>query len=114
MDRVILAAKIANIHNYIINDLPFGYETFAGDSGSRLSGGQRQRLVIARAVYKNPKIIIFDEATSALDSETGSAVISEIFNLKKNFTVFLISHNVFHLKKCDLIFNLKNGKLISD
>ena len=106
-------AKIANIHNFVINELPKQYQTTLGDRGIRLSGGQRQRIGLARALYHNPKIIILDEATSALDNQTEKAVMDAINNLSKNITIIQISHRLDTLKNCHEIFKLENGHLIS-
>ena len=84
-----------------------------GEQGNRLSEGQKQRLVIARALYKNPKILIFDEITSSLDSENEKYIIKEISKLKKNKTIILISHKKSSLLYCDKILELKNGKIRS-
>jgi len=105
------ASKIANIHEFITDELPQQYQTTIGERGVRLSGGQRQRIGIARALYHNPQVLIFDEATSALDNQTEKAVMEEVNNLNKDITVIIISHRLSTVKKCDQIFFLKNGKL---
>lgn len=110
-DMVQSAAKIANIHEFIINELPQGYNTFIGENGVRLSGGQRQRIGIARALYYKPKILVLDEATSALDSQTEYLVLNSIEKIKKDITVILVTHRITTIKNCDKIFLLQNGKL---
>ena len=106
------AAKIANIHDFIINDLPKKYQTTIGERGIKLSGGQRQRIGIARALYRNPQILILDEATSSLDNLTEQAVIDAVNILSKNITIILIAHRLNTVKNCDIIFKLNKGTLI--
>jgi len=106
------AAKIANLHDFVINELPFQYKTTVGERGIRLSGGQRQRIGIARALYNNPKLLILDEATSALDNLTEKAVMDAVNNLGKEITIILIAHRLSTVKKCDKIFFFEKGKLI--
>ena len=95
-----------------MDELPNQYQTIIGERGVRLSGGQRQRIGIARALYHNPKVIIFDEATSALDNETEKAVMEAIENLDKDTTIILIAHRLNTLKNCDIIFKLEKGSII--
>jgi|LakMenEpi03Aug12_release.lakeMendotaPanAssembly.Ray.scaffolds.fasta_scaffold61120_2 ABC-type multidrug transport system fused ATPase/permease subunit len=104
-------AKVANIHDLIIHELPQGYETIVGERGAKLSGGQRQRIAIARALYQNPKILILDEATNALDNLTEQVIIEAIANLRNKITVIIISHRLSIVKECDIIFLLEKGKL---
>ena len=105
-------AKIANIHDFIINDLPQKYETFVGERGLKLSGGQLQRIAIARALYNNPKLLVLDEATSALDDKTEKLVMDAVYNLKKqNMTVIMIAHRLSTLSSCDQIFSIDKGKI---
>ena len=103
------AAKIANIHDFIINDLPSQYQTTVGERGIRLSGGQRQRIGIARALYNNPQILIMDEATSALDNITEKAVMDSIHKLKKKMTIILIAHRLSTVKDADCIYVMDKG-----
>ena len=105
------ASKIANLHNFIIEELPHQYQTVIGERGVRLSGGQRQRIGIARALYHNPQILILDEATSALDNQTEKAVMDAINNLSKKITIILIAHRLNSVKNCDIIFLLDKGQI---
>jgi len=104
-------SKIANLHEFVTNELPKNYQTTIGERGVRLSGGQRQRIGIARALYHNPKVLILDEATSALDNLTEKAVMDAIDNLSKNITIILIAHRLSTVKKCDRIYLLDKGEL---
>ena len=105
------AAKIANLHNFIINELPMKYQTTVGERGVRLSGGQRQRIGIARAVYHKPQLLIFDEATSALDNITEKEVMEAVHNTDHKITKILIAHRLSTVKKCDKIFLFDKGEL---
>jgi len=98
--KAIKAAKDANIHSFI-SQLPNGYMTIVGEDGVKLSGGQRQRIGIARALYKDCEILFFDEATSSLDIATENKILQTIFNLRGKKTIFIISHRLNSLKKCD-------------
>jgi len=111
LEAVENAAKIANIHNFITEELPKKYQTTIGERGIRLSGGQRQRIGIARALYHNPGILILDEATSALDNQTEKAVMDAVNNLSKSITIIIIAHRLSTLKKCDKIFLLEKGEI---
>ena len=95
----------------LVESWPEKYNTMIGERGIMLSGGQRQRIGIARALYKESKVIIFDEATSALDSDTERAIIDEINNLKSKPTVIIIAHNHSTLENCDQIIEIKNSKI---
>ena len=105
------SAKIANLHNFIIDELPKKYQTTIGERGVKLSGGQRQRIGIARALYHDPQVLILDEATSALDNQTEKEVMDAINNLSKDITIILIAHRLNTIKKCDKIFLLDKGQL---
>lgn len=104
------AARLANIHDFIAG-LPEGYDTMAGERGVRLSGGQRQRLVIARALYRDPEVLVFDEATSALDQETEQAVMEAIRTLSHQKTLLIISHRPATLQGCDIVYEVADGKI---
>ncbi len=106
-------SKIANLHEFVINELPKQYQTSVGERGIRLSGGQLQRIGIARALYHNPQVLILDEATSALDNDTEQAVMEAINNIKKDTTVILIAHRLNTVKNCDFIFKLDKGRVIN-
>jgi subfamily B ATP-binding cassette protein MsbA len=110
-EQVIAAAKVANAHEFI-EKMPLGYYTNIGDRGTKLSGGQRQRLSIARAVLKNPPILILDEATSALDTESERLVQQALENLMKNRTSVVIAHRLSTIKFADEIVVLQHGVLV--
>ena len=102
---------MANLHDFVINELPNKYQTKVGDRGIRLSGGQRQRIGIARALYHNPSIIILDEATSSLDNKTEKLVMNAIEKFGEDKTIILIAHRLSTLKNCDKIFLMKKGEI---
>jgi len=110
-DNIIQAAKIANIHDFVMKDLPQKYQTTVGERGVRLSGGERQRIGIARALYRDPKILILDEATSALDNLTEKLVMENIRNLGDKKTIIMIAHRLSTVRDCDIIFYLENGEI---
>ena len=110
-DEVMEAAKIANAHEFI-KDLPLKYETNIGDSGNTLSGGQKQRLSIARAVLKNPPIMVLDEATSALDTESEQLVQKALEKMMENRTSLVIAHRLSTIQKADKIVVLRKGKIV--
>lgn len=111
MEQVIEAAKIANAHEFIMES-ENGYETNIGDRGCRLSGGQRQRLSIARAILKNPPILILDEATSALDSESEHLVQEALDRLMKDRTTLVIAHRLSTIKNADMICVMHEGRIV--
>jgi len=106
------ASKIANLHEFIMHELPNKYQTTVGERGVRLSGGQRQRIGIARALYHNPQVLILDEATSALDNQTEQAVMDAVNNITKDITIIIIAHRLNTVKNCDIIFKLEKGQII--
>ncbi len=110
-EEIIEAAKIANAHDFIM-ELPEGYETNIGDSGNKLSGGQKQRLSIARAVLKNPPIMILDEATSALDTESEKLVQDALEKMMRNRTSIVIAHRLSTIQNADSIVVMNKGKIL--
>jgi len=112
LDLIEKSSKIANLHNFIINELPEKYDTIIGERGVRLSGGQRQRIGIARALYNKPKVLVLDEATSSLDNQTEESVIKQVLSLNQNMTIIIIAHRLNTVKNCDIIFRLENGQII--
>jgi ATP-binding cassette, subfamily B, bacterial PglK len=112
MAAVQKAAKIANIHDFITDEMPEGYDTLVGERGIRLSGGQRQRIGIARAMYPNPAVLVLDEATSALDGLTEAAIMDAIHTLSHKKTIIMIAHRIGTVKECDTIFALEKGVVI--
>ena len=111
LEKVKTAAKIANAHEFI-KELEDGYYTLLGERGNKLSGGQKQRIAIARAVYKNPSILILDEATSALDTASEALVQDALEKLMKGRTSFVIAHRLSTVKNADEIIVLSKGKII--
>ena len=110
-EELITAAKIANAYEFI-KDLPEGFDTNIGDAGSKLSGGQKQRLSIARAVLKNPPIMVLDEATSALDTESERLVQNALENMMKHRTSIVIAHRLSTIQNADLIVVMQKGRIV--
>ena len=110
-EEVMAAAKVANAH-YFITQKELGYETNIGDRGNKLSGGERQRLTIARALLKNPPILILDEATSSLDTESERLVQDAINNMMQNRTSIVIAHRLSTIRHADEIIVLQKGKIV--
>lgn len=111
MDKVVRAAAMARLHDFISTSLPQGYGTMVGERGIRLSGGQRQRIGIARALYRDPEILVLDEATSALDNITEQSVMESIAGLGERKTVIIIAHRLSTVKQCDMIHVLEKGRI---
>ena len=110
-EEVVEAAKIANAYDFIMASEQ-GFDTNIGDRGCRLSGGQRQRISIARAILKNPAILILDEATSALDTESERLVQEALDNLMRNRTTVVIAHRLSTIKNADLICVMHEGRIV--
>lgn len=108
------AAKMANLHDFVVNELDEGYETIVGERGIRLSGGQRQRIGIARALYHDPSVLVLDEATSALDTPTEQAVMEAVYNLSHKKTIIMIAHRISTVQNCDNLIWLEFGKVRSE
>lgn len=112
MDEIVAAAKAANAHEFIVRDLPDGYETAVGERGVKLSGGQRQRVAIARAILKDPRILILDEATSSLDSESEALVQEALERLMARRTSFVIAHRLSTVVNADWVLVLEQGRVV--
>jgi ABC-type bacteriocin/lantibiotic exporter with double-glycine peptidase domain len=102
IDQVIEQAGL----KMFISNLPEGVETVIGESGSRISGGERQRIGIARALFRNPSLLVFDEATNALDQETEDQLLETIFAMRGKVTMIILSHNVKVFDRCDVVYKL--------
>jgi ABC-type multidrug transport system fused ATPase/permease subunit len=113
MPAVERAARVANLHDFVTTELACDYNTLIGERGVRLSGGQRQRVGIARALYRDPTLLIMDEATNALDSITERAVMDAVANLAHQKTIILIAHRLTTVRSCDIIFLLNRGRIVA-
>jgi len=109
-EAVDLAIKKSKLDK-LIDNLDKGKNTQIGEFGDRLSGGQKQRISIARALYSDPRVLIFDEFTNSLDLETEKKIIEEIINFKRDKTVIMIAHRLSTLKSCDSIYKIENSKI---
>ena len=110
-DEVWRALKEAQLYDFV-KSLPKGLDTIVGERGARISGGQRQRIGIARALYRNPEVLVFDEATSALDNETEREVMEAVNSLQGTKTMIMIAHRLTTVEKCDVIYKIENGRAI--
>ncbi len=111
-EALIKAARIANIHDFIINELPAGYDTLVGEQGIRLSGGQRQRIGIARALYHDPEVLVFDKATSALDGVTEETVLAAMESATRLKTLIIIAHRLSTVEPCDMVYLIDRGRIV--
>ena len=111
-EAVLDAAKIADIHDFVINELPEGYSTCIGERGARLSGGQKQRIGLARALYKKPEMLVLDEATSSLDFETQRRVMKNIASKCNGVTIISIAHRSEALVDCDILYYVEGGAVV--
>lgn len=111
MEEVIAAAKVANAHDFILQ-MPDGYDTIIGERGVGLSGGQKQRISLARALLKDPPIIILDDTTSAVDMETEALIQEELSRIESKHTVFIIAHRISSIKDADLILVVEDGRIV--
>jgi len=110
-EAIIRAAQIAEAHDFI-QQLPQGYDTVVGERGQKLSGGQRQRLAIARAILKDPPILVLDEATSAVDNETESAIQRSLDKITQDRTTIAIAHRLSTIRNADRIYVMERGQLV--
>ncbi|NKB18483.1 MAG: ABC transporter ATP-binding protein, partial [Pseudanabaena sp. CRU_2_10] len=111
VDRIVHAAKVAEAHDFI-EQLPEGYDTIVGERGQKLSGGQRQRLAIARAVLRDPAVLILDEATSAVDNETEAAIQKSLEQITVNRTTIAIAHRLSTVRNADRIYVMDRGRIV--
>jgi len=107
------AARVANLHDFIVTELPEGYDTIIGERGVRLSGGQRQRIGIARALYNDPGVLILDEATSALDNVTEKVIMEAVRRLGHKKTIIIVAHRLSTVRNSDKLFLFKNGNIVA-
>ncbi|MBK5944766.1 ABC transporter ATP-binding protein [Halorhodospira halophila] len=110
-EQVERCARMAQLHDFVVHEMPQQYETVVGERGVRLSGGQRQRIGIARALYHDPSVLVFDEATSALDNVTEKAVMEAIDALQNQKTIILIAHRLSTVRNCDQVVLLEKGQI---
>ena len=113
MEEIVTASKISGAHDFIIK-LPDGYSTRLGWGYKELSGGERQRVSIARAILRNPKILILDEATSAMDTKTERSIQNALEKLTENRTTIMIAHRLSTLRDCEKLFVIEHGKVAEE
>ncbi|WP_053764850.1 ABC transporter ATP-binding protein [Leptospirillum ferriphilum] len=111
-DKVVQAATLAHLHDFVTSDLRAGYDTPIGERGVRLSGGQRQRIGIARALYHEPSVLVLDEATSALDNITENVIMEALNTLARDKTVIMVAHRLTTVRECDTIVVLDRGRVV--
>ncbi len=110
-EKVERAARLAHLHDFVLSELPRGYETGIGERGVRLSGGQRQRIGIARALYHDPAVLVLDEATSALDNLTETVIMEALATLSRQKTILMVAHRLTTVRDCDFIVVLERGRI---
>ncbi|WP_343089255.1 ATP-binding cassette domain-containing protein [Methanocalculus natronophilus] len=110
-DQIIAAAERANIHTFIAA-LPDGYDAIVGDQGLKLSGGEKQRIAIARALVREPEILVLDEATSNLDNESEAIVQASINQISETITTFIIAHRLSTIRRADTIYVMSKGRIV--
>src|SRR5690606_27043738 len=108
---IVYAARMAGAHDFV-SELPEGYDTLVGEQGASLSGGQRQRIAIARALFSNPRILIFDEATSALDYESEAIIQRNMAHICKGRTVLIIAHRLSAVRQAHRIIAMDKGRIV--
>ncbi len=113
MERVREVTELALLSSFVFDELPEGLETRVGERGARLSGGQRQRIGLARALYRDPDVLVLDEATSALDGITEDAVMEALGRLPKQMTIIMIAHRLETVRNCDTIYMLEGGRIVA-
>jgi len=111
LERVVGASMLAGSHEFV-SELPLGYETKIGERGQSLSGGQKQRIAIGRALFKQPRILVFDEATSALDTESERAIQQNLDQILKDRTTFIIAHRLSTVRNADRIIVMDKGTIV--